>query len=184
MRRSDILVAVAVEKGAAYVPPDFDTLITGMGKVSAATSVALALAKYQPGNMPLVVNIGTCGSLHPHRAGLFTPSIVVNHDFNVGAPRKAAKRDSEDTLHIPDGDGSVLATGDLFLYDPEVRDELAARADLVDMEGYAVAYACAQLGARCRLVRHVADQADDDAIEWPDRTDLSFRELGKWLAAL
>ena len=50
---------------------------------------------------------------------------------------------------------------------PLVRDRLAERADLVDMEGYAVAFACRRLGVPVRLVKHVSDRADDSALDWP-----------------
>lgn len=49
------------------------------------------------------------------------------------------------------------------------------------MEGFAVAFACAQVGARCRLVKHVSDQADDSAMDWPAQVDASARVLGEWL---
>ncbi|WP_072690899.1 nucleosidase [Rhodococcus marinonascens] len=183
MSRSDILVVVATEPEAAHVPPEFEVLITGMGKVAAAVAVASALADYPSTDKPLVVSIGTCGTLHEQRTGLFTPSTVLNHDFSADVLRSFG-HEVTDVLHVPDGDGSVLATGDLFVSDAGVRDVLAARADLVDMEGFAVAYASANVGARCRLVRHVTDAADDSAMDWPDLIDASAKELGRWLADL
>lgn len=42
----------------------------------------------------------------------------------------------------PDGAGGRLVTGDRFVADPGERALLAERADLVDMEGYAVAAVC------------------------------------------
>ena len=61
----------------------------------------------------------------------------------------------------------MLASGDVFVADPAVRDPLARRADLVDMEGYAVAYACRRFGVPVRLVKHVSDNADEVALDWP-----------------
>ncbi len=58
----------------------------------------------------------------------------------------------------------------------------AERADLVDMEGYAVAYACRRLGVPVRLVKHVSDSADESALDWPSLVDASARALGAWLA--
>ncbi|WP_070378092.1 nucleosidase [Rhodococcus sp. WMMA185] len=183
MSQSKILVVAATEQEAAHIPSDFKVLITGMGKVAAAVAMAAELGKYPPTDMPLVINIGTCGGLHEHRSGLFTPSIVLNHDFSADVLRKFG-HDVVDTLHIPDGDGTVLATGDLFVSDPAARDVLAASADLVDMEGFAIAFACDRVGARCRLVKHVTDKADEAALTWPELIDESARELGEWLAAL
>ncbi|MDV7244712.1 MULTISPECIES: nucleosidase [Rhodococcus] len=183
MSRSDILVVSATKAEAVHVPPEFDVLLTGIGKVSAAVAVAKALGDYPSSQKPLVVNIGTAGALHEHHSGLFTPSTVLNHDISGDAIR-ALGHEVADRLEMPEGDGSVLATGDVFVSDAGVRDVLAERADLVDMEGFAVAYACAQVGAQCRLVKHVSDTADDSALDWPARIDASARELALWLRAL
>ena len=76
----------------------------------------------------------------------------------------------------------MLASGDAFISDPEVRRQLAERAQLVDMEGYAVAYACHRLGVPVRLVKHVSDGADESALDWPSVVDASARVLGSWVA--
>ena len=44
-----------------------------------------------------------------------------------------------------------------------MREALAARADLVDMEGYAVAAACRAAQVPVRLVKLVSDDAGEDA---------------------
>ena len=67
------------------------------------------------------------------------------------------------------------------LTEQELNDALSARADLVDMEGFAVAYAARRMGARCRLVKHVSDRADDSALDWPQQVDRSAQELARWL---
>ena len=50
------------------------------------------------------------------------------------------------------------------------------------MEGYAVAFACARIGVPVRLVKHVSDNADESALDWPAMVDRSAHELGEWLA--
>ena len=88
--------------------------------------------------------------------------------------------DPEERLDI--GSSAVtLATGDVFVTDPVVRDRLAALAHLVDMEGYAVAYAARSCGARVRVVKHVSDRADEGAMDWPSMVEVSARALGEWL---
>ncbi|UYP17676.1 nucleosidase [Rhodococcus sp. Z13] len=175
-----ILVVSATRAEAAHVPDRYETVITGIGKVDAAVAVTAALAAYPAGARPLVVNIGTAGALHDHHAGLYLPSTALNHDISSDV-LKSLGHPVEDVLDIEDGDGSVLATGDAFVSDAEVRDALAARADLVDMEGFAVAYAARRMGARCRLVKHVSDHADESALDWPALVDHSARELAAWL---
>ena len=63
-----------------------------------------------------------------------------------------------------------------------MRDELATRADLVDMEGYAIALACTELGVPVHLVKVVSDNADETAHDWSAAVDGCARELGAWLA--
>lgn len=171
------LVVAATEIEAAHVPAGLPVAIVGIGKVPSADATTLAVAQHRPS---VVVNVGTAGSLVGH-VGLFVPSRVLNHDLSAAALR-ALGIDPQDELEIADGDGSVLATGDTFVTDPVVRDALAQRAGLVDMEGYAVAFVAARMGVPCRLVEHVSDQADDSALDWLDAVDASARVLGQWLA--
>lgn len=171
------LVVAATEIEAARVPAGLPVAIVGIGKVPSADATTLAVAQHRPS---VVVNVGTAGSLVGH-VGLFVPSRVLNHDLSAAALR-ALGIDPQDELEIADGDGSVLATGDTFVTDPVVRDALAQRAGLVDMEGYAVAFVAARMGVPCRLVEHVRDQADDSALDWLDAVDASARVLGQWLA--
>ncbi|WP_455901972.1 nucleosidase [Rhodococcus gordoniae] len=175
-----ILVVSATRAEAAHVPERYETVITGIGKVDAAVAVTAALAAYPADARPLVVNIGTAGALRTHHSGLFLPSAVLNHDISSEV-LKSLGHPVQDVVEIDDGDGSVLATGDSFVSDAQVRDALAARADLVDMEGFAIAYAARRMGARCRLVKHVSDRADDSALEWPKQVDRSAQALARWL---
>ncbi|MFD4183311.1 nucleosidase [Rhodococcus sp. NPDC058514] len=174
------LVVSATEGEAAYVPDGIEVVVTGIGKVAAAVAVTEVLARYGPRERPLVVNIGTAGALHEHHAGLFAPSAVLNHDISAAVLRSLG-HPVADRIALEDGDGSVLATGDVFVSDPAVRDALATRADLVDMEGFAVAAACARMGAPCRIVKHVSDRADESAMDWPAQVDASARILADWL---
>ena len=162
------------------MPAGMPLLVTGIGKVAAAAAVARALAQQGRPEELIVVNIGTAGSLRPHIAGLLVPTTVLNHDISadvlaqLGFPVRAA-------IDLPGGDGTVLATGDSFVTEASLRAALAARAAIVDMEGFAVAWACREAGVACRVVKHVSDDADEGALDWPHRVDASARALGRWL---
>lgn len=175
-----LLVVSATLAEAAYVPADLPLVITGMGKVPAAAATARALAGMGDLRGLTVVNIGTAGALRPGLAGLFEPGVVLNHDLSADLVR-ALGHDPQERLEVGESE-VVLATGDVFVSDPAVRDALAARAHLVDMEGYAVAWAAAQAGVPVRLVKHVSDAADESALDWPALVDASARVLGDWLA--
>ncbi|CUR62009.1 putative 5'-methylthioadenosine/S-adenosylhomocysteine nucleosidase [metagenome] len=174
-----VLVVSATAAEAAHVPPDLPLVVTGLGKVAAATATARALAAYDDLAGLTVVNIGTAGALRPGLAGLFEPGTVLNHDLSADVVR-ALGYDPQERLDVGESD-VVLATGDVFVSDPAVRDALAERAHLVDMEGYAVAYACRELGVPVRLVKHVSDAADESALDWPSMVAASARVLGEWL---
>jgi adenosylhomocysteine nucleosidase len=173
-----VLVVSATPEEAVHVPDGMRVLITGVGKVAAAAAVARALAVQT--EVTEVVNIGSAGGLHVHMEGLHVVARVLNHDLSADALRHFGY-DPQEWLEL--GDGEIrLATGDLFVSDPAVRARLAAQADLVDMEGYAVAWACRQAGVPVRLVKHVSDQADEGSLDWPELVDRSARDLGRWLA--
>lgn len=173
------LVVAATKAEAAYVPDGLPLLVTGMGKVASATAVATALASNE---YDLVINVGTAGALREGLSGLHEPGTVLNHDLSADLVR-ALGHDPQERLPVGTGDaGVVLATGDVFVTDPATRAWLAERAHLVDMEGYAVVWACRQAGVPVRLAKHVSDNADEGAMDWPDLVDRSARALGDWLA--
>ena len=178
MNRQPLVVA-ATHAEAAHVPDHLPLVVTGLGKTAAAVATARALSERDP-ESTLVVNIGTAGALRDGLSGLHLPGTALNHDMNADAIR-ALGYDPQELLVIDEGDETVLASGDVFVTDPVVRAALAARAHLVDMEGYAVAYACRQYGVPVRLVKHVSDNADESALDWPSAVAASARALGAWL---
>ena len=179
MRQALVVSATTAE--AAHVPADLPLLVTGIGKTAAAAATARALAAYDDPSAVTVLNIGTAGALRDGLEGLHLPGTTINHDMNTDAIR-ALGYDPEERLDLDDGDGTVLASGDVFVTDPAVRAALAEHAHLVDMEGYAVAYACRAMGVPVRLVKHVSDNADESAMDWPDLVAASAATLGEWLA--
>ena len=173
------LVVAATAAEAAHVPPSLPLVVTGMGKTAAAVATARALATLPTLEGLTVVNIGTAGSLRDDVVGLLEPGVVLNHDINAGLIRTLGY-DARERLTVGSSD-IVLATGDVFVTDPVVRARLAEQAHLVDMEGYAVAWAALQVGVPVRLVKHVSDAADESAMDWPSMVEASAVALGEWL---
>ncbi|GAA3695348.1 nucleosidase [Gordonia hankookensis] len=174
------LVVAATRAEARYVPTGTRVLITGIGKVRAATALTRLLAAVG-GDAPVrqIVNVGTAGALHDHHSGIFQPSTVIEHDISSTELRSMGYP-VVDRWEMPDGDGTVLASGDTFVADPVRRATLAARADLVDMEGCAIAHVSAEFGVPCRMVKVVSDGADEGAMDWPSLVDDAARRLGEW----
>lgn len=181
------LVVSATKAEAAHVPADVPVVITGVGKTAAAVAVTRALAALPSHDDLVVVNIGTAGALRDGMAGLHEPVAVLNHDLSADALR-AFGYDPQELFELREEaageQGVVLATGDLFVSDPLVRDELAQRAHLVDMEGYAVVFAARAFGVPVRLVKHISDNADETALEWVALVDRSARVLADRLAEI
>jgi adenosylhomocysteine nucleosidase len=176
-----VLIVSATASEAAYVPPHLPLLITGIGKTPAAVALTRALSAYDDLSGLEVVNIGTAGALRAGISGLFEPGVVVNHDVNADVLRSLGYDPGERI--VVGSDPMVLASGDVFVADPDLRDRLAGHSTLVDMEGFAVAYACAAFEIPCRLVKHVSDNAGEDALDWPTLVDRSARVLGEWVSA-
>lgn len=174
-----VLVVAATVAEAAHVPADLPLVITGMGKTAAAAATARALGSYAETGGLTVINIGTAGALRPGLSGLFEPGVVLNHDLSADVIRSLGY-DPQERLDVGPSE-VVLATGDVFISNPAVRDALAERAHLVDMEGYAVAWAAREAGVPVRLVKHVSDAADESALDWPSLVEASAVALGEWL---
>jgi adenosylhomocysteine nucleosidase len=173
-----VLVIAATRAEAAYVPEHLPVVVSGLGKTAAAVAITEALVGVERDGLT-VINIGSAGALRDGLSGVHEVGTVLNHDMNGDAIR-ALGYDPEDVFEVGSSE-IVLASGDVFVTDPALRSVLAARAHLVDMEGYAVAYACARFGVPVRLVKHVSDNADESAHDWPEVVDLSARALGAWL---
>lgn len=172
-----VLLTVAVAHEAVHLPDRLPVLLTGIGKVNAAITVAAALARGRP---DLVVNLGTAGALHGGMTGTHEVGMVVQHDLDSALLEQLTGFRYGPPIHL--GDGPTLATGDVFVTDPAVRDRLARSADLVDMEGYAVAAACQAAGVAVRLVKHVSDSADGGArASWVQTVEEASRALGAWV---
>jgi len=172
------LIVSATRAEAAHVPAALPLVITGIGKVAAASAVATALANRR--DISEVVNIGSAGALRDGLEGLHEVGRVWNHDLSAMVLRTLGY-DPREWLAVGDGE-IALATGDVFVTEPELRAVLAKEAHLVDMEGYAVAWAAQQAGLPVRLVKHVSDNADEASMDWPTLVDHSARELASWLS--
>ena len=173
------LIVVALRSEAAHLH-EADVVLTGIGKVSAALSVTKAIAERRPS---FVLNVGTAGALHDDLEGAFTIGRVVEHDLDHRFLRGLTGEDSVGEVVLDPDEPITLATGDAFVSHPDLRAELATRAHLVDMEGFAVARACQVAGVPCRMVKVVSDTASEEAARsWVDAADLTARQIAAAVA--
>ncbi|MER8234266.1 nucleosidase [Streptomyces sp. NPDC101490] len=176
------LLVLAVREEAQFLDTDLPVLLTGMGKVNAATALATVLGR---GPRPSgIVNLGTAGALRSGWTGTHVVGTVVQHDLDGGLLATLTGETYGAPLALPDGGDVVLATGDTFVSDEAARARLAERAPLVDMEGYALAAAAALAGVPLRIVKHVSDEAGEGAARtWRESVAECARALADWTAA-
>jgi adenosylhomocysteine nucleosidase len=174
-----LLVVALHEEGVHLQRHGLPLLVCGPGKVNAALGVSRLLAGARPSE---VINLGTAGALRDGLHGTQVIGRVTQHDFDEKAIFALTGRDFGGPLGL--GDGPTLTTGDRFVADSAVRTRLAEHADLVDMEGYAVACAAAAMGVPVRLVKQVSDDGDETAARgWRESVEACAEQLGDWLAA-
>ncbi|GAA2601194.1 nucleosidase [Winogradskya consettensis] len=175
------LLVMAVHLEAEALASDLPVLLTGMGKVNAALAVATVLAR---GPHPSeIINLGTAGGLRPGLTGTHTIGTVLQHDLDSDALLRITGILTGPPLLVGDPDGPTLATGDSFIADEVTRDRLAVHASLVDMEGYAVAAAAQAAGVPVRLVKHVSDDASEQAGRtWQQSVAECAKSLAAWVA--
>ncbi len=168
------LVVVALPQEAAHLA-GVDVLLTGIGKVSAAVAVSAAIAERRPSS---VLNVGTAGALRDGLEGVHRIGRVLEHDVDHAALGALVGEDLSGEIVLDPDEPTVLATGDAFVADAAVRTALAERAHLVDMEGYAIARACAHAGVLCEMVKVVSDTASEGAARsWQEQVDLTARAI-------
>ncbi|GLW69541.1 nucleosidase [Kitasatospora phosalacinea] len=172
------LLVVALPEEAAHFDGGLPVLLTGMGKLNAAAALAAVLAG---GVRPAgIVNLGTAGALRPGLGGTHEIGRVLQHDLDVALLERLTGRPMDGPIDLGPT-GPVLATGDRFVSADADRELLARTADLVDMEGYAIATVARRAQLPVRLVKHVSDEAGEGALRsWQESVDDCARLLADW----
>jgi len=134
-------------------------VISGMGPQQAAAATRYAV---ETCGAKVLVNVGICGALGPDAepGHMYRVAEVMDGD----APAIDGKRPS--VLLAEDGPWRALGAVRLVslgkpVFGGEARSCLASCADVVEMEGFAVAEACRRSGTLCYLIKGVSDLADE-----------------------
>lgn len=174
------LLVVALEEEAEHLHlSDLPVLVTGVGKVSAAAALASVLARQRPSR---VINLGTAGSLREGLKGTQVVGRVEQRDFDDEAIFGLTGEHFGPAIDLGVS-GPVLGSGDCFVGCAAKREGLIGRGiDLVDMEGYAVAFTARQFGLPVTLVKEISDSADEGAAKtWRESLRDCAERLGEWL---
>lgn len=200
------LLVVAMPGEATHLTEGLDdlpVLLTGIGRLRTTLALTDCLHRYlRAGGLPSgIINIGTAGALRPGLTGAHRVDRVLLHDFSHSSVAAFTGRDeyppldlraeystgergehvAPDTLDGVERDADAhltLATGDIFVESDVLRDRLAEDADLVDMEGYAVATVARWFGVPVQLIKVVSDDAGDSAgNSWREELPRMAREI-------
>jgi adenosylhomocysteine nucleosidase len=182
-----VLFVAALPEETAALPDDAPVLHVGVGKVQAAATLAHHLAT-AAADVGLVVNLGTAGGLRGQHIGdIVEVARVHQHDFDQpGVSRFVGRELPGGPLDLPGPPGATgrLATGDRVILDPAERERLAQHADVVDMEGYAIAAVGRAFGREVWIVKAVSDAADGDAlVSWREAMARCAAVLAAWVDA-
>jgi adenosylhomocysteine nucleosidase len=117
--------------------------ISGMGMAAARIAAEELVEK----GATQIINAGVCGAL--------------NDSLKRGSVYRISRVSvDEASCLVVENSGLRLITVDKPVFEPDRKKELAKHADLVDMEGYAVARVCKENGIPCIMVKGVTDFGD------------------------
>lgn len=158
-------------------------LRTGVGKVKSAFYLAEAI---NHGQLDLVVNVGTAGTIHKQVGDILVCRHFIDRDmqklvdFGVGYEIDSADLLAQKgyCLHWQ-GEG-ICNTGDTFL--TELSD---VKGDVVDMEAYAQAFVCRAKNVPFIAVKYVTDIIGQNSVKhWEDKLADARKDLGVFFEKL
>jgi adenosylhomocysteine nucleosidase len=135
-------------------------IISGIGKANAAMACIYLSMKFHPS---CIYNLGAAGA-----TDISFPLGSIYHINKVIEPDRPDLETGIPHEYIPDVvkgyPTAILATQDKPIREPVERQRISSEAELVDMEGAAVAQACRLLQIRCMLFKFVSDNSQDHDI--------------------
>ncbi len=158
---------------------DIDVVLvcSGIGKVNSAMSAQILIDRF---GVDAIINTGIAGGAKDAKVrDVVISTEAAYHDMELrlvalshpymeqfaadkAFVQKAQKAcaDCGVTCHL-----GKIATGDQFISDKAVKDDIVSRLDpnAVEMEGGAVAHVCAANGVPFVIIRSISDNADDEA---------------------
>lgn len=162
-------------------------VFAGIGKTMAATATANAINRFQP---DLVINIGTVGTYRHQMGDILVATHFIDRDMKRtpldGLVSEICTDDLNGGMSLPsivDGKENnnvyTINTGDNFVLSAE--EDLGC--DAVDMESFAMAWACKQAGVPFISVKCVTDILGQNSIKaWNDKVSEARQQLKEYFA--
>jgi len=133
-------------------------LLSGMGPKTAYSTMSRLLLKQA---VSKVVNLGVAGSLHPHLQ-IGDLSTIKHAQMEESSTEPFQDMDQITLCPIPDLPQHRLISVHTPVFNDQRKRGLATDADLVDMEGAAIAWACRQNHIPCQMLKGITDFAGAD----------------------
>ncbi|MEQ8661694.1 MAG: hypothetical protein RLW62_12850 [Gammaproteobacteria bacterium] len=151
-------VPVALAQESLFLAGDVLVALSGMGLVPARMMVARLAEEW---SVPRIINVGVAGSLTD---ALRIGNVVqVSEAFGTD-PERDGVRVPGPALSVPGMcPGARLLSCERPVFDPDLRTRLSVCADVVDMEGHAIADECSRRGIECLMFKTISDDATDRA---------------------
>ncbi len=153
---ADYIILLALKDEAPNLVGKPGVFFTGVGKVNAAITAAKLIERYNPKR---VFNFGTAGcisDLVPNK--LYRINHFSQRDLYLSGCITEQELIAEMSPILLNVNGVRLSTGDNF-----VTNSTGIEADLVDMEGYAIAKACKYADVEFICYKYISDMADENA---------------------
>lgn len=179
---TETVSGIAYISGSIYGYPVV-CAVSGVGKVNAAVCAQTMILKYAP---EAIINTGVGGALDKELkvCDVVVGDCAVQHDFDTSPlgdekgfvstvnvtrfpldEKLSGKLLASLTFLGIRAKSGTIATGDQFVCDPKVKEEIVSRfsAKACEMEGGAIAHACYMNSTPCAILRAISDGADDGA---------------------
>ncbi|GAA4312514.1 5'-nucleosidase [Compostibacter hankyongensis] len=177
-----VLFSFALASEAAEVFKEYNSLITGIGKVNAAYTLSKAIHNKRPS---LIVNLGSAGSSYFRKGDVVCCTKFVQRDMDVSGlgygqyetPLSGLPPILEYGLAMEGVQECICGTGDNF-----ETDHSTMVYHVVDMEAYALAMIALKEGIPFLCLKYISDGADGNAAEdWTVQVHKAAMAYGKTL---
>jgi adenosylhomocysteine nucleosidase len=177
----DALFVFALESEAAEEFTDCNTLITGIGKVSAAYALTKSIAQHKPA---MIINLGSAGSNTFSKGTIVCCTQFIQRDMDVRGlgfqlyetPLSGIDPVLQYGLQMEGLPQAICGSGDSF----EMNHDVTAYT-VVDMEAYPLALIAQKENIPFLCLKYISDGADgsaaDDWNELVHKAAVAFREL-------
>ncbi len=177
LRNSDKVYIVAMREELDSELLKTPVIYSGVGKARVSRAVVKYIfdhyEQFAAGKGPVIVSLGTAGSAKYNKGDI----LLVDNFYNNG-DCFIRHRISCDTF--PEPTGLVCGSSDFFVCKENFPDDKIAwmhkEFDCMDMESYAIANICEELGVKFCAVKCVSDGADSPVIDF-DKELPRFREI-------